>query len=195
MTIIYVQYTHVTSHVNLLPQVVGWGVENGVEYWHMRNSWGSYWGENGFAKVMMHKVGTHVCSQALKYVSLFQDNLGLESECDWGVPNLNKVSDVSEEQSSPQETSSHKSCVRKSRVPIRTHVVSPLPHTYISPEAAPMSYDFRNISGKDYTTVNRNQHNPKCEDHVATAFVVITAPPKLKPIDDLSHNVYRVELS
>ena len=22
----------------------------------MRNSWGSYWGENGFAKVMMHKV-------------------------------------------------------------------------------------------------------------------------------------------
>ena len=32
-----------------------------MEYWHVRNSWGTYWGENGFARIMMHKVEMCVC--------------------------------------------------------------------------------------------------------------------------------------
>lgn len=98
-----------------------------------------------------------------------QDNLGLESECDWGVPLLNKPTTVSTDAKASHKTGSVEvakpSCVRKSATPVKTHVISPLPHTYISPKDLPTSYDPRNIGGIDFTTVNRNQHIPHCRSN------------------------------
>jgi len=52
-----------------LVSVVGWGEEDGQKYWLVRNSWGNYWGENGFFRI---------CRGV--------NNLGLEQFCSWATP-------------------------------------------------------------------------------------------------------------
>lgn len=46
-------YHHVTGSMagGHAVKFVGWGVENGVKYWKVANSWNPYWGEEGYFRI------------------------------------------------------------------------------------------------------------------------------------------------
>jgi len=162
--------------------VVGYGIENGTKYWVIRNSWGTYWGEAGFFRLVRGV-----------------NNIGIESgTCDWATPqdtwsdvnfppnqqNQKSSNDIPDIKSSKAdelaETVWHliqkmiknmkiqklrgdrKTCVLKDNKFLRgPRVSSPTPQDTIQSEELPESWDWRNVNGKNYLSWTVNQHIPK----------------------------------
>eukprot|EP00357_Protocruzia_adherens_P036895 CAMPEP_0114997408 /NCGR_PEP_ID=MMETSP0216-20121206/14883_1 /TAXON_ID=223996 /ORGANISM="Protocruzia adherens, Strain Boccale" /LENGTH=613 /DNA_ID=CAMNT_0002361787 /DNA_START=21 /DNA_END=1862 /DNA_ORIENTATION=+ len=147
--------------------VIGFGEENGEKYWIIRNSWGTYWGEEGFFRL----------ARGI-------DNLGIEgTACSWGVPDdksymvkkqskeevkafdltddlpfLSLFTNADQLDSKPKVDK--KPCAVASSFKNGEKVLSARPHEYINADELPDNFFWGDVNGKNYLSWSKNQHIP-----------------------------------
>jgi cathepsin X len=142
--------------------LVGYGTENGEDYWIGRNSWGTSWGYYGFFRIVR---GTN--------------NMGIEEYCSWGIPNptykwsngsIGTIADKTRDtlRSKPQPVLKHK-FHHFAEVPAESswewyggeNIRSPLPQDYIKASDLPSKWVWNDVNGTNFLTLLRNQHLPQ----------------------------------
>lgn len=71
-----------------------------------------------------------------------------------------------------------------------SHVISPLPHTYMDPTQLPKNFFWGNVGGRSYLTHMLNQHIPQCKrgkQWVMSYFIVHRTQQQLSSLTDRSH--------
>merc|ERR1719336_3699120 len=66
--------------INHAITVVGWGQENGENYWMIKNSWGTSWGDNGFGRISMDH-----CTLGSSYGVIMKCPEAKQEEREWDV--------------------------------------------------------------------------------------------------------------
>jgi cathepsin X len=142
---IYIDQSGLTS-LNHWVEVVGWGVEDGIDFWWVKNSWSSYWGINGYFKI-------------IRGINSAQ----IESYCSWAVP-LNTW-DTMEREYAPkdqkvQETPFNIQWATNASSKVDSKIIRPQPREYLDSKHIPKFWDWRNLDGINYLTPIKNALAP-----------------------------------
>jgi cathepsin X len=139
--------------------VVGYGVEDGVKFWTVRNSWGTHWGEDGFFRVVRGI-----------------NNIAIESDCAWADPvdtwtegKTHKTTDAEKKDGRNDPTNGpypQRSNFLNEDQPCRVQSsgsftpVKTTPYAWEENFTVPSAIDWRDVDGVNYLSWNKNQHIP-----------------------------------
>lgn len=163
-----IDVTHIIS-------VVGFGVEDGVKYWVGRNSWGTWWGESGYFRIIRGV-----------------NNIDIEAACSWAVPTDTWTNPWIHHTTEAEKNDLNNDLVNSNYLaseapdtvptleflkPIPTHkkiggrfkksvfkqgekITAPRPWEVLKTEDIPAEWDWRNVNGISYLSWTRTQETP-----------------------------------
>lgn len=60
------------DYLGRLPvKVLGWGIDDGIKYWKVANSWNNDWGEKGFIRISRSDSSLHLDEKLITAMPLF----------------------------------------------------------------------------------------------------------------------------
>ena len=142
-----------TADISHSVSVVGYGIENGIKYWLVRNSWGSYWGEEGYFRI---ERGIN--------------NLSIESDCSFAVvdSDLDMYHETTQQEiDDPTNDFSNGPYFFNGVDPLANKNVKyggvniPKEFFEIKVDNLPKFWDWRDVDGRNYLSWNKQQHAPQ----------------------------------
>jgi len=148
--------------------VVGWGVSTdgqNTPYWIVRNSWGEYWGDNGYFKVLRGSNALLIESKCIyatpvnTWSKQVYPHTAKPSAPSAKANNINTFKELFKAMIQDKAPRMHKNCVQPTPKDAMQVIKSKLPHEM--PMALPQSFWWGNVDGKNYLSWTVNQHLPQ----------------------------------